>query len=281
MASPARWENNRKAPSTEPRTAGGTTSRMTAESGPLYHVYRKNVANRSGTNQRSSSTSSNAAHTGPPSTNPAPETTTRPPGQRPSSQSPTRPPNSPPSAPPASPQIPNSRPTRPTENPCTRSMKLGAHAISPFTANVTREPPTNIQIRVGVRSTVAAAWRKSSNAVAATTVASVVRRMAMGTNRITVHTTPTVTKPPNTAVSTPDGRRWNSAITPLTAAPASVRPASGSAGRTRLRTPLSYQRARVAQTDAGACRWGSRSREARSASTSPGAPIAMNAVRQP
>src|SRR3989475_878008 len=63
-------------------------------------------------------------------------------------------------------------------------MKLGAHAISPFTANVTREPPTNIQIRVGVRSTVAAAWRKSSNAVAATTVASVVRRMAMGTNRI-------------------------------------------------------------------------------------------------
>ena len=160
-------------------------------------------------------------------------------------------------------------------------MKLGAHAISPFTANVTRAPPTNIQMRVGVRSTVAAAWRKSSKAVAATTVASVVRRIAIGTNRITVHTTPTVTNPPNTAASTPEGMRSNSAITPLTAAPANARAASGSAGRATLRTPLSYQRATVARTDAGACRWGSRRRDASNASTSPGAPIATNAVRQP
>src|SRR5438309_1907985 len=37
-ASPARWENSTKAPSTEARTAAGTTSSTTDASGPLYHV---------------------------------------------------------------------------------------------------------------------------------------------------------------------------------------------------------------------------------------------------
>src|SRR5213595_1409465 len=38
MASPARCENSTYAPMTEARTAGGTTSRITAERGPLYQV---------------------------------------------------------------------------------------------------------------------------------------------------------------------------------------------------------------------------------------------------
>src|SRR5437867_13078304 len=37
IASPARWENSTYAPSTDARTAAGTTSRITADSGPLYH----------------------------------------------------------------------------------------------------------------------------------------------------------------------------------------------------------------------------------------------------
>src|SRR5213079_91331 len=70
-ASPARCENSTKAPSTDAWTAGGTTSRMTAASGPLYHVDRRYVARMRGPNHRRSSTSNRAAHTGAPSTNPA------------------------------------------------------------------------------------------------------------------------------------------------------------------------------------------------------------------
>src|SRR5437867_12065652 len=77
-ASPARCENSTNAPSTDACTAAGTTSRITATSGPLYQVYRKYVAMISGANQRRSSTSNKAAQTGPPSTKPAPETSTRP-----------------------------------------------------------------------------------------------------------------------------------------------------------------------------------------------------------
>src|SRR5256886_3324799 len=58
-----------------------------------------------------------AAQTGPPSTNPAPDTTTRPPLHRVSSQSPVRPPNNAPSAPPASPHTPKCRPTAATGRP--------------------------------------------------------------------------------------------------------------------------------------------------------------------
>src|SRR5438094_7806933 len=73
-------------------------------------------------------------------------------------------------------------------------MKLEAHAMGSFTANVTSAPPRNIQVSVGVRSTVAAAWRNSPNAVAATSVASVVRRTAAGTRRTTVQTIPALTR---------------------------------------------------------------------------------------
>src|SRR5205807_2493188 len=82
----------------------------------------------------------------PPRANPAPDTTTRPPLQRASSQSLVRPPNNAPSAPPASPHTPNCRPMVATDSPCVRSRNLGAQAMSPFTANVTSAPPTNIQI---------------------------------------------------------------------------------------------------------------------------------------
>src|SRR5207244_3399047 len=146
-----------------------------------------------------------AAHTGPPSTNPAPDTTTRPPLQRVSSQSPVRPPNRAPRAPPANPQNPNCRPTVATDRPCVRCMKLGAQAIRPFTANVTSAPPTNIQMSVGVRSTVLAAWRNSPYAVAATSPASVVPRSATGTSRTTVQMIPALTHTPNTAASMPSG----------------------------------------------------------------------------
>src|SRR5581483_749356 len=285
MASPARCENNTYAPSTEARTAGGTTSRMTADSGPLYQEERKNVPNSKGTNNRRSSTSSSAAHTGPPSTNPAPDTTTRPPLQRASSQSPTRPPNSPPSAAPANPHRPTWRPTAATDSPCVRSRKLGAQAIRPFTANVTNAPPTNIQISVGVRSTVAAACTKSPSAVAATSPASVVARAARGITRITVHTTPTLTLAANTAVSRPGGtRRWNRSRTPLASAPATVSHTSGRPRRSAWRSPprpRTYHPAMVARIEAGGRRRGSRNRAASAASTNPGAPSATNATRHP
>src|SRR2546423_5498414 len=191
---------------------------MTAESGPLYHEYRKNVPNRSGTKGRSSSIRSNAAHTGPPSTNPAPDTTTRPPLHRVSSQSPVRPPNNAPSAPPASPQTPNCRPTAATGRPWVRSKKLGAQAIRPFTAKGTSAPPPNNQISVGGRSTGPAAWRKTPDAVAATSVASVVPRTATGTSPNNGHTMPMLTQAEKTAESGPRGRGRNKPSAPATPA---------------------------------------------------------------
>src|SRR5438552_10520960 len=284
IASPARCENSTYAPSTDARTAAGTTSRITADSGPLYHELRKNVPNRSGTKSRSSSIRSNAAQTGPPSTNPAPDTTTRPPLHRVSSQSPVRPPNNAPSAPPASPHTPKCRPTAATGRPWVRSRKLGAQAIRPFTAKVTSAPPTNIQISVGVRSTVPAAWRKSPKAVAATSVASFVPRTATGTSRNTVHTMPMLTQAANTAVSRPRGRGRNKSSAPDTPAPASVSPISGAPSRTASRAPTRprvYQLSTVARIVAGGRPRGSRSRDASSASSKPGTPRATKAVRQP
>src|SRR5438128_9661801 len=281
MASPARCENSTYAPSTDARTAAGTTSSITADNGPLYHVYKKKVANSRGTKRRSSSTSNSPTHTGPPSTKPAPETSTRPPLQCSSSQSPTFPPNSAPSVPPARPQIPNARPTATTGSPWVRSRKLGAHAMRPFTAKVTSAPPRKIQTSVGVRSTVAAAWTKSSNAVAATSLASVVRRTAIGTRRITVHTIPVLTATANTAVSRFGGTPWNRSSTLLARAPSTVNTTRGAATLAAGRTPRSSQRRTVATRGAGGRRAGSRSREASTARTRPGAPMATNAARQP
>ena len=237
--------------------------------------------NSRGTKIRSSSTSSRPTHTGPPRTKPAPDTSTRPPLQRSSSRSPTLPPNSAPSAPPASPQTPNARPTAATDSPCVRSMKLGAQAMSPLTANVTSAPPRKSQTRVGVRSTVAAAWTKSSNAVVATSDASEVRRTAMGTRRITVHTIPTLTATANTAVSRLGGRSWNKSRVLLASAPARVSTTRGATSRTARRTPRSSQPRTVARSGAGGRRAGSRSRDASAARTTPGTPIATNAARHP
>ncbi len=130
-------------------------------------------------------------------------------------------------------------------------MKLGAHAIKPFTANVTSAPPRNIQIRVGVRSTVAAAWRNSPNAVAATSVASVVRRTAAGMSRTTVHTIPALTNAANTAVGTAAGTRSNRFTTALAAAPASARRMSGAPYDTARRRPRRAQPCTVSRSGAG------------------------------
>src|SRR2546427_753511 len=225
-----------------------------------------------------------AAQTGPPSPNPAPDPTTRPPLHRVSSQSPVRPPNNAPSAPPASPQTPNCRPTAATGRPWVRSKKLGAQAIRPFTAKVTSAPPTNIQISVGVRSTVPAAWRKSPNAVAATSVASVVPRTATGTSRNTVHTMPMLTQAEKTAVSRPRGSPSNRSNTPESPAPASVSHISGAPSRSGSWAPTrprAYQLFTVARIVGGGGRPGPPSRDASSARRKPGTPRATNAARQP
>ena len=106
-------------------------------------------------------------------------------------------------------------------------MNAAAHAISPFTANVTIAPPRNTQISVGVRSTrIAASW-KSSNAPAATAPASVVRRTASGTRRHTVHAIPVLIATPNTAVPNCDGMPSNNERKPASNAPTPVQIASG------------------------------------------------------
>src|SRR6267143_1886677 len=69
----------------------------------------------SGPNQRRSCTSSSAAHTGAPSTNPTPDVNTRPPRQRCCKRSAMRPPTSAPATPPVSAPSPNCPPTRATE----------------------------------------------------------------------------------------------------------------------------------------------------------------------
>src|SRR6266699_1455668 len=168
--------------------------------------------------------------------------------------------------------------------PWVRSKKLGAQAIRPVTAKVTSAPPTNIQISVGVRSTVPAAWRKSPKAVAATSVASLVPRTATGTSRSTVHTMPMLTHAANTAVSRPRGSPSNTSSTAESAAPASVSPMSGAPSRSTSWAPTrprAYQLFTVARIVGGACRRGSRSRDASSARRKPGTPSATNAARQP
>src|SRR5207302_1708749 len=147
-----------------------------------------------------------------------------------------------PSAPPSRPHTPNCRPMVATDSPCVRSRKLGAHAISPFTAEVTSAPPTNIQMSVGVRRTVPEAWRKSPNAVAATSLASLVPRTATGTSRTTVQTTPTLTHAANTAVSIAGGRPWNRSSAPDRAAPASELGDQGLRGGAVARFAHPYQR---------------------------------------
>ena len=127
--------------------------------------------------------------------------------------------------------------------------------MRPFTAKVTSAPPRNIQISVGVRSTIADAWRNSPNAVAATSPASVVPRTATGTSRTTVQMIPALTQAANAAVSSPGGRPWNRSSVLETSAPATVSQISGRARiracRTRAR-PRSYHASTVARMDGGA-----------------------------
>src|SRR6185437_14902911 len=130
---------------------------------------------RSGAKPRRLPENTSQATRGPPRMNPAPEATTRPPGHRICNQSPILPPARTPEMPPASAHTPNRALKSGTDMLCTRAMKVAAHAINPFTANVTIAPPTNTQIKVGVRSTTVAASRNSSNADAATSPAPAVR----------------------------------------------------------------------------------------------------------
>ena len=136
-----------------------------------------------------------------------------------------------------------------------------------------------------MRSTIADAWRNSPKAVTATSPASVVPRTATGTRRTTVQMIPALTQAANAAVSRPGGKPWNRSSVLETSAPATVSQISGrarmSAWRRRAR-PRTYHPSTVARRDGGGSsgRCGSRRRDARSASTTPGRPTTTNTGRQ-
>ena len=134
---------NRYAPTTVPPIAGGTTSKIVALSGPLYHVRKKNAAQNTGMNTSMSRIVSSQIASGAPMRNPTPATSGRAAGNRFRSASAIAPPASVPAIPKISPYFPSRSVTAPTDRLSSRDMKLGAHPMMPFIPNEMSAPPTN------------------------------------------------------------------------------------------------------------------------------------------